>query len=255
GTLAVNANYTISFTGNTLAITPATLTIAAQTKSKTYGAADPTLTFTASGLQFTDTQSGVLTGTLTRAVGESVAGSPYAITQGTLAANGNYAISFTGNTLAITPATLTVTAQAKSKTYGADDPALTFTVDGLQFTDTQASVLTGTLTRAVGESVEAGPYAITQGMLAANDNYTISFSASTLTITKAPLSITADDKTKTFGASDPAFTVTYTGFVNSDTAAVLAGTLTFTRTPGESVGTYAITPSGLTSPNYAITFN
>src|SRR6185369_16944900 len=149
GTLAVNANYTISFTGNTLAITPATLTIAAQTKSKTYGAADPTLTFTASGLQFTDTQSGVLTGTLTRAVGESVAGSPYAITQGTLAANGNYAISFTGNTLAITPATLTIAAQAKSKTYGAADPTLTFTASGLQFTDTQSGVLTGTLTRAV----------------------------------------------------------------------------------------------------------
>src|SRR6185369_1847388 len=189
GTLAVNANYTISFTGNTLAITPATLTIAAQTKSKTYGAADPTLTFTASGLQFTDTQSGVLTGTLTRSPGESVAGSPYAITQGTLAANANYTISFTGNTLAITPATLTIAAQTKSKTYGATDPTLTFTASGLQFTDTQAGVLTGTLTRAPGESAAGSPYAITQGTLAVNANYTISFTGNTLAITPATLTI------------------------------------------------------------------
>jgi len=43
------------------------------------------------GLQFTDTAAGVLSGSLTRAPGETVAGSPYAITQGTLAANSNYA--------------------------------------------------------------------------------------------------------------------------------------------------------------------
>ena len=70
----------------------------AQPKTKTYGAADPALTYTAGGLQFSDTAASVLTGTLTRAAGESVAGSPYAITQGTLAANGNYSLSFTGST-------------------------------------------------------------------------------------------------------------------------------------------------------------
>ena len=36
---------------------------------------------------------------------------------------------------------------------------------------------------------------------------------------------------------------------------VLGGTLTLTRAPGENVGSYLITPSGLTSANYAITFN
>jgi hypothetical protein len=36
---------------------------------------------------------------------------------------------------------------------------------------------------------------------------------------------------------------------------VLGGTLAFARAPGESVGGYLITPSGLTSANYTITFN
>ena len=53
-----------------------------------------------------------------------MAGSPYAISQGTLAANSNYTISFTGSTLTITPATLTVTANPQTKVYGQTDPAL-----------------------------------------------------------------------------------------------------------------------------------
>src|SRR5262249_61884155 len=100
-----------------------TLTVNADAQSKGYGQADPALSFKATGFQFRDTAATVLTGNLARAAGETVAGSPYAISQGTLAANSNYTISFTGNSLTITPATLTVTADAQSKVYGQADPA------------------------------------------------------------------------------------------------------------------------------------
>jgi hypothetical protein len=255
GTLAPNGNYTISFTGNTLVITKAPLSVTADGKTKTYGATDPGLTFKVTGFQFTDTAATVLTGAMTRTAGETVAGSQYAIAQGTLAPNGNYTISFTGNTLAITRAALSVTADAKTKVYGAADPALTFTASGLQFADTGATVLTGAMSRLAGETVAGGPYAITQGTLAPNGNYTISFTGGLLTITKAALSVTADAKTKTFGAADPAFTVSYAGFIGSETPTILGGALAFTRSPGEAVGSYLITPSGMTSVNYAITFN
>src|SRR6185369_821325 len=102
-----------------------------------------------------------------------------------------------------------ISAQPKSKTYGATDPVLTFTVSGLQFSDTQTSVLTGTPGRAVGETVAGSPYAITQGTLAANANYTVSFTGSTLSVVAAPLSIIADSKTKISGAADPVFTASY----------------------------------------------
>ena len=250
GTPSLMATNTFNVT-----VSPAILTITAHPKSKTYGAADPTLSFSVGGLQLTDTAGTVLTGALTRAAGESVAGGPYAITQGTLAANGNYTINFSGNTLAISPATLTIVADPKSKTYGTADPPLTFTLSGLQFSDTQATVLTGALTRAAGETAAGSPYAIKRGTLEANANYAINFTASTLNITKAALSVTADAKTKIYGASDPAFTVTYSGFVNGDTAAALGGTLGFTRAAGENVGSYLITPNGLTSGNYTIAFN
>jgi hypothetical protein len=150
---------------------------------------------------------------------------------------------------------LTVTAAPKTKTYGALDPILTFGVAGLQFSDTSGAVLSGALARASGETVGGSPYTITQGTLAPNGNYTVNFTGSTLAITRAPLSITADSKAKALGATDPAFTVTYTGFVNGEAPSALGGTLTFTRAPGESVGSYSITPSGLTGANYAISFN
>src|SRR5205814_1225156 len=126
-----NSNYAISFTGNELTVTVATLTVKADPQSKVYGAADPALTYKVSGLQFSDTEPSVLTGSLSRTAGETVAGSPYAIGQGTLAANSNYVISFTGNDLTITVATLTVKADPQSKVYGAADPALTYKVSGL----------------------------------------------------------------------------------------------------------------------------
>ena len=93
----------------------------------------------------------------------------------------------------IAKATVTVTAEAKSKTYGEADPALTYTSSGLVGSD----ALTGTLTRETGEN--AGTYAIGQGTLTAGDNYTISFTGASFTINKAAITITADDKSSRYG--------------------------------------------------------
>ena len=76
----------------------------------------------------------------------------------------------------ITPATLTVTAEAKSKGYGDDDPELTYTSDGLIGSD----AITGALTRETGENV--GTYPINLGTLTAGGNYSIAYTGSNLTI-------------------------------------------------------------------------
>lgn len=78
----------------------------------------------------------------------------------------------------------------------------------------------------------------------------------TLTVNKAPLTIKADDKSKPEGDPNPALTVTYTGFVNGETAAVLTIPVTVTTTAVTSspVGTYPIVPSAAAAANYNITF-
>jgi hypothetical protein len=59
-----------------------------------------------------------------------------------------------------------------------------------------------------------------------------------------------------YGAPLPAFTTSYSGFVNGDTPAILGGVLSFTTlaTAASRVGSYAITPSGQTSTNYSIAY-
>jgi hypothetical protein len=79
----------------------------------------------------------------------------------------------------INPYALAVTADAKSKTYGASNPALTYTFGTLQNGDT-ASVFSGALARAAGEDV--GAYAINQGTVSAGNNYTLSYTGANLTI-------------------------------------------------------------------------
>ena len=92
-------NFVVVYGPGTLTVTPATLDVTADAQTKVYGAADPTLTYVATGFQFSDNEAWVLTGALTRGTaGEQVAGGPTP-SPGTLAANSDYTISFTGNSL------------------------------------------------------------------------------------------------------------------------------------------------------------
>jgi autotransporter-associated beta strand protein len=71
-----------------------------------------------------------------------------------------------------------------------------------------------------------------------------------------PLTVTATDATRLYGAANPAFSFSYSGFLKGDGPGSLRGTLTLTTpaTAASDTGTYAITPSGLTSGKYTILF-
>ncbi len=71
------------------------------------------------------------------------------------------------------------------------------------------------------------------------------------TIAKKDVTVTANDASKTYGDSDPAFTYTHTELVGSD-----ALDITVARASGETVNTYTITASQAegANPNYEITF-
>ena len=78
-----------------------------------------------------------------------------------------------------------------------------------------------------------------------------------ISVIPAVLTITPNNATRQYGQTNPPLNnVTYSGFVNGDTPASLSGTLLCmtSATSMSSVGSYAITCSGLTSPNYSITF-
>ena len=103
GTLAANANYSLNFVNGTLTVTKAALSVTAVDKTKLYGSAVPSLTFTTSGLVNNETVAQVLTGGLTTTATAASAVGNYPITVGTLASNSNYALTFVNGNLAVTP--------------------------------------------------------------------------------------------------------------------------------------------------------
>jgi len=240
--MAGDTNYnSVANNGTTVTINAKPITVTAEAKQKTYGDNDPALTFTTAvgALVGNDT----LAGSLTRVAGENVG--TYTINRGTVA-NSNYNITYVSALLTIDTKAITVTAEAKQKTYGDNDPALTFTtaVGALVGNDT----LAGSLTRVAGENV--GTYTINRGTVA-NSNYNITYVSALLTIDTKPITVTAVAKTKVFGDTDPSLTYTTAvgALVGNDT---LAGSLT--RVAGENVGTYTINRGTVANTNYSITF-
>ena len=250
---STSQNYLLQYVDGTFTITPATLQIDFDDHSKVYGEIDPSLTYRVSGLKNGDSAASVISGSAGRAVGENVGS--YGIGQGSLGSNGNYILTFNEGKLAITPAELTVTADHKTKVYGDLDPTLTYSVDGLKNGDSAASVTTGSLARISGENVTPEGYAITQGNVRlTSGNYTMVFKDGNLQVTPAPLQVTADNKTKRQGESDPALTYSVSGLKAGDSASVVQGKLA--REPGEEAGKYRIGQDGNfgAGNNYTVTF-
>jgi len=257
-----------SASGNIGIINPAMLTYTANAASRTYGAANPAFLGTVTGFVGGDTQATAATGTLafgTPATTASNAGS-YAINGiGLTANNGNYGFQQAGaNALALTinPAVLSYTANTALRTYGGANPAFSGSVAGFVNGDTQAAATTGTLsfTSPATSASNVGSYEINGSGLTANANYTLqqaAGNAAALTINPAALTYIANAASRSYGASNPAFSGTISGFVNSDTqASATAGTLSFTSpaTTASNVGNYAINGSGVTANNGNYTF-
>jgi hypothetical protein len=76
----------------------------------------------------------------------------------------------------------------------------------------------------------------------------------TVNAAKAPLTITADNKSKIEGSANPPLSVTYSGFVGGDTAAGLTtpATASTTAVTDSPAGSYPISVSGGASGNYTI---
>ena len=232
------------------------MNITAENKSKVYGAVLPALTASYSGFVNGDTAANQTTqATLSTTATAARGVGTYSITASG-AVDANYTISYTAGTLTVDPALLNITAENKSKVYGAVLPALTASYSGFVNGDTAANLTTqATLSTTATAASGVGTYSITASG-AVDANYTISYAAGTLTVDPALLNITAENKSKVYGAVLPALTASYSGFVNGDTAANLTtqATLSTIATAASGVGTYSITASGAVDANYTISY-
>jgi len=136
-------------------------------------------------------------------------------------ADNNYHLNLVNGNLFIGKNDLIVKADKKSKIYGDPNPSLSITYSGFKGTD-DFTVLDAlpTASTTAGQMSNAGFYLIMVNG-GSDNNYSFTYFDDTLTIIKALLTITAEDKTKNYGDPNPTLTIKYTGFILSDNESVL----------------------------------
>src|SRR4029079_15419952 len=104
----------------------------------------------------------------------------YPITQGTVSAGGNYALTYVGDNVTIGQRALTVTADPKSMVYGNAVPSLTQQVTSGSLVNGDA--LSGSLATSASSTANVGNYPITQGTVSAGGNYALTYVGDNVTI-------------------------------------------------------------------------
>ena len=234
------ANYSINYVSATFTITPKSgLIITADNANKNKGAVDPELTISVEDNAGNDAEVNAIKAAcqVERAEGETVG--TYTITltvDETADAIKNYSdITKNNGTFTINGGNVLITVLPKEKTYGEDDPEFTYILSNNDGNDLQTKP---TLTRVEGET--AGTYTITASGAVAPEGYEgVDYVEGTLTIKKAPLTVTLPVQNVDAGlttaqalAALDATDITITGWVNSDAPADIADAYELTLKDG-----------------------
>jgi len=171
------------------------------------------------------------------------------------------------NVNTITSTTTSLNSSSNPSTYG---QSVTFTATvttsgsgtptgSINFNEGSTTLATVTLNGGTAvfttSTLTAGSHSITAAY--SGDTSFAASTSSTLSqvVNKAPASVTPNPASKTYGAADPTFTGTLSGFLAADNV-----TATYTRTAGETVAgspytiSATLAPAGVL-PNYNITYN
>ncbi|MDD3946510.1 MAG: MBG domain-containing protein, partial [Clostridia bacterium] len=248
-----NNNYTATIAAGTgiakMRILPKDITVLAESSGHQYGAEDAPLSFIISDTTPLAYGETTLQGALTREQGNEYRENGYRILQGTVTntRNPNYNITYVENIYTIYKRPITIAATARMQVYG--DPEISLEYVFTEGSLLEGDMLTGTLIRDPGTTV--GGYAIKQGSLN-NPNYEISFIEGVYTISRAPITVTADPKSIIYGEPDLPLTYRESPALYGDDT--FSGELTREEGTDANETGYNILLGSLNNPNYEITF-
>ncbi|WP_156909578.1 MBG domain-containing protein [Ottowia thiooxydans] len=258
-----NANYSWQTpVSGTLTVGPAPLTMTVDNVSRIYGAPNPVFSATYGGLVLGETAADALTSlpTLGTSATASSATGTYPITVSGAASNANYLLQApVEGVLTVAPAPLVVTAANATRVYGSADPPFSATYTGLVPGETSTNALTTppTLGTSATAASAVGTYPITASGAVSNANYLLGTPVDgALTVTPAPLVVTAENASRVAGAANPVFTALTSGWVNGESDANLVTPPVFstTATSDSPPGTYPIIASDAAASNYEVSF-
>jgi len=239
-------NTNVTYVDGTLTIGKAPLTIAAGTYTKKQGEALPEFTLSYEGFKNNETKA-VLTKQATVSCSATEASAPgeYPVTVSGAEAQ-NYAISYTNGKLIVVAAdAVIVKAKNYTREYGEANPTFEFTTEGAALEGTPEIICEAKATSPVGTY----DIIVKQGTVT---NYNVTYVNGTLTIGKAPLTVSVGNYSREQGQDNPAFVLTYQGWKNGESESVLLSkpVATTTATKNSAIGDYPITISGGQAQNY-----
>ncbi len=253
---AVDANYTITYVGGLVQVTPAPLSVTASSALDNYGDPVPAITPAYSGFVGTDSAASLATAPTcsTTATSASPVGSYPTSCSG--AFDPNYTISYLDGSLQVGPAPLVVTASSASITYGGASPVIQPTYSGFVNGDDATSLTTAPTCSTVVTSVSpVGAYGSTCSG-AVDPNYSFNYVDGTVSVGAASITVTASSGSMVYAGSVPSVTASVAGLQNGETATVLGSGLTCTTTASSAspVGSYPTSCSGAADANYTVTY-
>lgn len=238
-------NYEFHYDIGSITITKAILDVQAEDKTKLYGDANPTLTLSYSGFKLNDNASVIDQPPMlsTTATGSSPVGSyPITLIGGM---DNNYDFHFANGSLVVAVRAIDISAGNYSMVYG--DP-----VPDINIQPPTGLSLSLTAQFSVTSLSEPGVYPVTLQVNGTDPNYIISLIPGAITVNKAPLNVTADEKLKRYGDQNPELTMRYEGFRNNETLADLdvAPSIETPANTFSPIGEYPITLSGGKDSHY-----
>ena len=205
------------------------VTLTAKSYTRVYGEANPTFDYTSEGATLNGTPTIICDATATSPVGT------YTIT----IAKGNVTnedVTLINGTLTITKAPLTIKAGEYTKKQGEDNPTFVATYEGFKNNETETVLDKKPIFSCdATKDSSVGEYEITVSGAEAT-NYEMTYVKGKLTITEAPVTITANSYSRAYGDANPAFGYTSEGGTLNGTP-----TITCDATATSPVGTYTIT--------------
>ncbi|MBM3639430.1 MAG: hypothetical protein FJW98_08390, partial [Actinobacteria bacterium] len=260
-------NYSFVFNVGAVQVGAATVTITADNKTVTYGTALGQ-SVSANGLANSDsidsavyTYEGTGSTNYSASTTRPVAAGSYSITPSSVVlATGsasNYSFQYVAGTATINKKGVVVTASSPTVTYGDAVPSVSASYSNeFQYGDTSA-VVSGTTcatTYTVTSNALSAPGTSCSGAIASN--YSFTYVAGSVNISKKAITVTASDHTVTYGDAVPTVTPAYSGFVNGQNATSFtsAPTCSTTYSVTTGAGTVATTCTGGAATNYSFVF-
>jgi len=255
GASADNYLFDYATTVGKLTVTKAALMVTADNLTKEYGNANPTLTYSFAGFKNSETSSVLSvqpTISTTALVASNVGAYDIVASSGSAS---NYALSYTGAKITITKAPLTVSGVNATKIYGNANPTLTVSYSGFKNSQTSTALTTvSTASTTAITTSNAGDYDIAAAG-GTSVNYSFAYTNGKLSITKAPLNISAKNDSITKGAAIPSFVLAYSGFKGSDDFSILdvLPSISCSASSASAIGKYDIVVQGGSDKNYNYT--